>query len=58
MIAPQEQEFRAKLKEVRDHRTKTADDAGQKFPEEARKMRHGEERDEGLEFHPLPDERN
>jgi hypothetical protein len=42
MISPQEQEFRAKLKELRDHLTKTADNVGTKFPEEARKMHYGE----------------
>jgi len=42
MISPQEQEFRAKLKELREHLTKNADDVGPKFPEEARKMHYGE----------------
>ena len=42
MMSPQEQEFRAKLKELRDHLTKNADNVGQKFPEEARKMHYGE----------------
>ena len=42
MISPQEQEFRAKLKELRDHLTKNADHVGAKFPEEARKMHYGE----------------
>jgi hypothetical protein len=42
MISPQEQEFRSKLKELRDHLTKNADDVGGKFPEEARKMHYGE----------------
>jgi hypothetical protein len=42
MISPQEQEIRAKLKELREHLTKNADDVGQKFPEEARKMHYGE----------------
>src|SRR5262249_34783591 len=42
MISPQEQEFRAKLKELRDHLIKNADNVGQKFPEEARKMHYGE----------------
>ncbi len=42
MIPPQEQEFRAKLKELREHLTKNADDVGPKFPEEARKMHYGE----------------
>jgi hypothetical protein len=42
MISPHEQEFRAKLKELRDHLTKNADNVGAKFPEEARKMHYGE----------------
>ena len=42
MMSPQEQEFRTKLKELREHLTKNADDVGQKFPEEARKMHYGE----------------
>src|ERR1041385_2725176 len=42
MISPQEQELRVKLKELRDHLTKNADNVGAKFPEEARKMHYGE----------------
>jgi hypothetical protein len=42
MVSPQEREFRAKLKELRDHLTKNADNVGAKFPEEARKMHYGE----------------
>ena len=42
MISPQEQEFRSKLKELREHLTKNADNVGQKFPDEARKMHYGE----------------
>ena len=42
MLSPQEQELRSKLKELRDHITKNADNVGKKFPEEARKMHYGE----------------
>ncbi len=42
MISPQEREIRAKLKELREHLTKNADNVGAKFPEEARKMHYGE----------------
>jgi len=42
MISPQEREMRAKLKELRDHLTKNADNVGGKFPEQARKMHYGE----------------
>jgi hypothetical protein len=42
MLSPQEQELRSKLKELRDHLIKNADDVGTKFPQEARKMHYGE----------------
>jgi hypothetical protein len=42
MMSPQEREFRTKLKELRDHLTKNAENVGDKFPEEARKMHYGE----------------
>jgi hypothetical protein len=42
IMSPQEQEFRTKLKELRDHLTKNSDNVGAKFPEEARKMHYGE----------------
>jgi len=42
MISPQEQEIRTKLKELRDHLIKNADNVGAKFPEQARKMHYGE----------------
>jgi hypothetical protein len=42
MISPQEQEFRTKLKELREQLTQNADNVGKKFPEEARKMHYGE----------------
>jgi hypothetical protein len=42
MMAPQEREILAKLRELRDHVTKTADNVGTKFPEEARKMHYGD----------------
>jgi hypothetical protein len=42
MVPPQEREFRAKLKELRDHMVKNADNVGSKFPDEARKMHYGE----------------
>ncbi len=42
MISPQEMQLRSKLKELRDHLTKNADNVGAKFPEEARKMHYGE----------------
>src|SRR6266478_3015105 len=42
MISPQEQEFRRKLREMRDHLVKNAENVGSRFPEEARKMHYGE----------------
>ena len=42
MMSPAENEFRTKLKELRDHITKNAENVGGKFPEEARKMHYGE----------------
>ena len=42
MMSPQEREFRTKLKELRNHLTKNADNVGGQFPEEARKMHYGE----------------
>lgn len=42
MISPQEQEVRARLKELRAQLIKNADNVGKKFPEEARKMHYGE----------------
>jgi hypothetical protein len=42
MISPQEQEFRQKLKELREHLVQNADNVGKKFPEEARKMHYGD----------------
>ena len=42
MVSPQEREFRSKLKELRDHLTKNADNVGAKVPEQARKMHYGE----------------
>jgi hypothetical protein len=43
MMSPQEKEFRTKLKELRDHLTKNAENVGGRFPEEARKMHYGEQ---------------
>lgn len=56
MISPQEQEFRAKLKELRDHLTKNSDNVGAKFPEEARKMHYGETEHRSIYGVASPDE--
>lgn len=42
LMMTQEQELRAKLKELRDHVTQNADNVGNRFPTEARKMHYGD----------------
>jgi hypothetical protein len=42
LLMSQERELRAKLKELRDHITKNADNVGERFPNEARKMHYGD----------------
>jgi hypothetical protein len=42
LVMAQERELRAKLKELRDHIVKNADNVGESFPNEARKMHYGE----------------
>jgi hypothetical protein len=42
MMTPQEQALRQKLRELHDHLVKNAENVGQRFPEEARKMHYGE----------------
>ena len=42
MLSQQEQEIRRKLKELRDHLVKNAENVGSRFPEEARKMHYRE----------------
>ncbi len=42
MISPQEREVHRKLKELRDHLVRNAENVGPRFPEEARKMHYGE----------------
>jgi hypothetical protein len=56
MISPQEHELRAKLKELRDHLTKNADNVGAKFPEEARKMHYGESKHRSIYGEASPQE--
>lgn len=41
-MAPQEAELLGKLKELRDHIKANADNVGEQFPEQARKMHYGE----------------
>ena len=42
LMMAQERDLRAKLKELRDHIVKNADNVGERFPNEARKMHYGE----------------
>jgi len=56
MISPQERELRAKLKELREHLTKNAENVGAKFPEQARKMHYGEIEHRSIYGEATPDE--
>jgi hypothetical protein len=42
LLMAQERELRAKLKELRDHIVSSADNVGERFPNEARKMHYGD----------------
>jgi hypothetical protein len=42
LVMAQDSEFRQKLKELRDHIKANADNVGDQFPEQARKMHYGE----------------
>jgi hypothetical protein len=42
LVMAQERELRAKLKELRDHIVKNADNVGERFPNEARAMHYGD----------------
>jgi hypothetical protein len=42
LMMAQERELRAKLKDLRDHIVKNADNVGERFPNEARKMHYGD----------------
>jgi hypothetical protein len=42
LMLAQERELRSKLKELRDHIVNNADNVGEKFPNEARKMHYGD----------------
>jgi hypothetical protein len=56
IVSPQEKEFRAKLKELREHLTKNSDYVGTKFPEEARKMHYGEKEHHSIYGEASPNE--
>jgi hypothetical protein len=56
MISPQEQELRTKLKELREHLVKNAENVGGRFPEEARKMHYGEKEHRSIYGTASPDD--
>jgi hypothetical protein len=56
VMSPQERELVAKLKELRDHVVKNADNVGRKFPEEARKMHYGESESRAIYGEATPEE--
>jgi hypothetical protein len=56
IMSPQEREFRSKLKELREHIVKNADNVGKQFPEEARKMHYGETEHRSIYGEASPDD--
>ena len=56
MISPQEREFRQKLRELRDHLVRNAENVGPRFPDEARKMHYGEKEHRSIYGIASPDE--
>jgi hypothetical protein len=56
VISPQERELRTKLKELRDHLVANAENVGQRFPEEARKMHYGEKKHRSIYGSASPDD--
>jgi hypothetical protein len=56
VISPQEQELRTKLRELREHLVKNAENVGQQFPEEARKMHYGEKEHRSIYGTASPDD--
>jgi hypothetical protein len=56
LLMAQERELRAKLKELRDHIVKNADNVGERFPSEARKMHYGDVEHRPIYGEATPDE--
>ena len=56
LMMAQERELRAKLKELRDHIVKNADNVGERFPNEARKMHYGDVEHRPIYGEATPDE--
>jgi hypothetical protein len=56
IVSERERELRQKLKELREHLIKDADNVGRKFPEEARRMHYGEIEHRSIYGEASPDE--
>lgn len=56
LMSAQDQMLRAKLKEIRDHITANAENVGKTFPDQARKMHHGEIEHRPIYGESAPDE--
>ena len=56
LMLTQERELRTKLKELRDHIVKNADDVGERFPNEARAMHYGDKEHRPIYGEASPDE--
>jgi hypothetical protein len=56
LMMAQERELRAKLKELRDHIVKHADNVGERFPNEARAMHYGDKEHRPIYGEASPDE--
>src|SRR5215475_6897269 len=56
LMMAQEHELRAKLKELRDHIVKNADNVGERFPNEARAMHYGDKEHRPIYGEASPDE--
>jgi hypothetical protein len=56
LVMAQELELRAKLKELRDHIVKNADNVGERFPNEARAMHYGDKEHRPIYGEATPDE--
>jgi hypothetical protein len=56
LVMAQERELRAKLKELRDHIVKNADNVGERFPNEARAMHYGDMEHRPIYGEASPDE--
>lgn len=56
LMMAQERELRSKLKELRDHIVKNADNVGERFPNEARAMHYGDKEHRPIYGEASPDE--